>query len=86
MKRTRKTRTPKRSSRWLAKGRLLVQEFRSGMLLFSSYIAVIVNSALLAFTYIIGIGFTAVLARIVGKRFLRHREEEKFLLEEHRNA
>ena len=40
------------------------------MHLFSSRIALLVNSIILFFVYIIGVGLSSVLAKITGKQFL----------------
>lgn len=44
--------------------------FKEGMHLFSSRISLLVNSVLLFFVYIIGVGFSSIVARITGKQFL----------------
>lgn len=45
-------------------------EAKKGMATFGQTIAIIVNSILLLFVYLIGVGFTSVLSRIFGKKFL----------------
>lgn len=44
--------------------------FLEGMHAFSINIATIVNTALLLIVYILGVGLTAVVSRLFGKRFL----------------
>lgn len=44
--------------------------FKEGMHLFSSRISLLVNSILLFLVYIIGVGFSSVVGRIIGKQFL----------------
>ena len=43
---------------------------KEGMKLFGENIAVLVNSILLTGVYIIGVGSTAILAKIMGKKFI----------------
>ena len=51
--------------------------FKEGMHLFSSRISLLVNTILLFFVYIIGVGFSSVIARITGKQFLTLRLDKK---------
>ena len=44
--------------------------FKEGMKVFGYNISVIINSILLSFVYLIGVGITSVFARLVGKSFL----------------
>tara|TARA_Y100000310_G_scaffold262419_1_gene272084 strand:- start:8625 stop:8876 length:252 start_codon:yes stop_codon:yes gene_type:complete len=44
--------------------------FRKGMNNFGQNIAIIINSALLFIVYLIGIGFTSIIAKIFRKHFL----------------
>ena len=43
---------------------------KKGMSLFGENISTLVNSSLLTFVYIIGVGFSWLIANIVGKQFL----------------
>ena len=47
-----------------------VKGFKKGMNTFGQAIALLVNTILLTFVYIVGIGITAVIAKIVRKKFL----------------
>jgi hypothetical protein len=47
-----------------------VKGFRKGMEKFGLAIAVIVNTILLFFVYLAGVGFTSLFGRLAGKRFL----------------
>ena len=44
--------------------------FRGGMKSFGQNIALIINTILLTFVYLIGVGLTSIIAKIVGKHFL----------------
>ena len=44
--------------------------FKKGMHNFGQNIAILINSALLLIVYFVGVGFTSVFAKIVGKHFL----------------
>ncbi len=44
--------------------------FKKGFLSFGQNIGLIVNVILLSFVYIVGVGLTAIAAKIVGKKFL----------------
>jgi hypothetical protein len=44
--------------------------FKTGMKEFGTNIGVIVNSILLLFVYLIGVGLTSLVAKLSGKRFL----------------
>lgn len=48
----------------------IFQKFKNGFRYFGKTIEKLVNSVLLLAVYLIGIGLTSVLAKIVGKRFL----------------
>jgi cytochrome c biogenesis protein CcdA len=48
----------------------LISGFRKGMESFGQTISVIINSVLLTAVYLIGVGLTAVAAKLLGKRFL----------------
>ena len=55
--------------------------FKKGMHDFGQNIAVIINSVLLFFVYIIGVGLTSLFAKIFGKHFLqtkRSKNEETY--------
>ena len=47
-----------------------LQGFLQGMKYFSHNITIIINTLLLIPAYLIGIGFTAIIAKLVGKHFL----------------
>jgi len=51
--------------------------FKKGMHSFGQTIAVIVNSVLLAIVYFIGVGITALFAKLTGKRFLDLKPDRK---------
>ena len=51
--------------------------FRKGMKNFGNGIALIINSVLLAIVYFIGVGFTAVFAKLFRKHFLDMRLSKK---------
>ncbi len=44
--------------------------FKNGMKNFGNNIAIIINSILLLMVYIIGVGITSIISKIVGKHFL----------------
>ena len=44
--------------------------FKKGVKLFGENIVLIVNSILLFIIYILGVGFTSLIAKLVGKQFL----------------
>lgn len=44
--------------------------FKKGFISFGQNIGLIVNVILLSFVYIVGVGLTAIAAKIVGKKFL----------------
>jgi len=44
--------------------------FKKGMASFGQSISLLINTILLAFVYLLGVGFTSIVAKIVGKRFL----------------
>ena len=46
------------------------EAFREGMADFGSLFAAVINSILVAFTYLFGVGAAAIFAKAVGKRFL----------------
>lgn len=51
--------------------------FKKGMGNFGQNIALIINTTLLFFVYIIGVGFTAMIAKIFGKHFLETKLSKK---------
>ena len=51
--------------------------FRKGMDDFGHDIARLINTTLMAITYIIGVGITAIFAKVAGKRFLKLESKEK---------
>jgi len=46
------------------------KSFKKGMKNFGDNMAIVVNSVLLSFVYIIGIGLTSIFAKLFGKKFL----------------
>jgi len=44
--------------------------FKAGMRMFGENIVFIINTLLLTFVYLIGVGLTSILAKIMGKHFL----------------
>ena len=44
--------------------------FKLGMEEFGSNIAIIINSILISIVYLIGVGFTSIIAKLSGKHFL----------------
>jgi len=53
------------------------ESFKKGQKHFGEDIAVIINSILLSFVYVLGVGLTSIFAKIVGKHFLDLKTEEK---------
>ena len=51
--------------------------WKEGMGQFGHKIAIIINTVLLFVVYIIGVGITAIIARLFGKRFLKTRLGKK---------
>jgi hypothetical protein len=59
----------------------VLKNFKKGMALFGSDIALIVNSILLSIVYIIGVGFTSIISKILGKSFIEkkiHRKKNSY--------
>ena len=50
---------------------------KKGMASFGQNIALLVNSILLTVAYMIGIGITAIIAKLVGKKFLATEKSSK---------
>ncbi|HPL95313.1 MAG TPA: hypothetical protein PLF15_00830 [bacterium] len=50
--------------------KFLWPEFLSGFKQFSGHITILINTVLLFFAYIIGVGFSSIFAKIAGKNFL----------------
>ena len=50
--------------------------FKKGFLNFGHNIGLIVNAILLSFVYIVGVGLTAIAARLVGKKFFETKLEK----------
>ena len=50
--------------------------FKKGFISFGKNIGLIVNAILLSFVYIVGVGLTAIIAKIVGKKFLETKLEK----------
>jgi hypothetical protein len=44
--------------------------FKDGMKSFGENIAIIINTVLLFLVYVLGVGITSIIAKIMGKRFL----------------
>lgn len=53
------------------------QGFKKGTKDFGHNISTIINSVLLSIVYIIGVGLTSVIAKLVGKHFLDTKTSEK---------
>lgn len=49
---------------------------KKGMKEFGETISIIVNSVLLAIIYVIGVGVTSIIAKIVGKKFLDRKKSK----------
>tara|TARA_Y100000310_G_scaffold336305_1_gene420452 strand:- start:261 stop:503 length:243 start_codon:yes stop_codon:yes gene_type:complete len=56
--------------------KIFIEGFKEGQSEFGETIAVIINSILLTFVYVFGVGLTSIIGKIMGKRFL-HSEKEK---------
>ena len=54
-----------------------IDDLKEGQKLFGETLAIIVNSALLSLVYLVGIGFTSIIAKIFGKKFLDLNFEKK---------
>ncbi|MEK7122254.1 MAG: hypothetical protein AAB855_00190 [Patescibacteria group bacterium] len=54
----------------MTKANEFIKGMKSGMKAFGQLIASIINSALLLIVYLIGVGITSIIAKLVGKRFL----------------
>ena len=48
----------------------IISGFKEGQRAFTESITVIINSVLLAIVYIIGVGFTSIIAKLFRKKFL----------------
>jgi hypothetical protein len=57
----------------LNKSKKLFQEFKSGMKDFGSSIAIVINSLLLALTYLFAVGITSLIGKIFRKKFLENK-------------
>ena len=51
--------------------------FKKGMRKFGNYISLIINTTLLTFVYLIGVGLTSIFAKIIGKHFLEMKISKK---------
>jgi|TARA_B100002003_G_scaffold247928_1_gene280489 amino acid permease len=51
--------------------------FKKGMKIFGNNIAIIINTLLLFFVYIIGVGFTSIIAKLFRKHFLETKLSKK---------
>jgi hypothetical protein len=54
-----------------------IKGFQKGMKNFGNNIAGIINSVLLSIVYLLGVGLTAIIAKIVGKHFLETKISKK---------
>mgnify|MGYP001293647465 CR=1 FL=1 len=61
----------------MKKVKLFFTGVKKGLSKFSHNVSIIVNSVLLLAVYVIGVGFTSLLAKILGKRFLNTKTSEK---------
>ena len=52
--------------------------FKNGIKGFSSNISIIINTILLLLVYLIGIGITSIIAKIVGKKFLEVKDSNSY--------
>jgi len=57
--------------------REFIEGFKEGQKSFGESIAVIINSFLLTLVYVFGVGATSIIAKILGKKFLDLRFENK---------
>ncbi len=57
--------------------RQFIKGFKRGMGDFGQTISIIINSALLFVVYFIGVGITSVLAKVVGKHFIKTKISKK---------
>ena len=55
----------------------IVKSFGEGFKAFGNFIASVVNFALLFIVYIFGVGITAIVAKLTGKRFLKLHQSSK---------
>lgn len=51
--------------------------FKDGMGIFGQNIALIINTFLLSIVYILGVGITSIIAKIVGKSFLETKKKKE---------
>jgi len=61
----------------MAKIKEFIEGFKEGQKVLGSCIGAIINSVLLTFVYIFGIGLTSIIAKIFGKRFLNLEIDKK---------
>lgn len=61
----------------MKKIRQFYRGFKGGMKKFGENIALIINTILLFFVYLIGVGITSIVAKIVGKHFLEKKLSKK---------
>ena len=51
--------------------------FKEGIKLFGEHISIIINSVLLSFVYLIGVGLTSIFAKVFAKHFLELKPNTK---------
>ncbi|MBL7056614.1 hypothetical protein ISS07_06900 [Candidatus Woesearchaeota archaeon] len=61
----------------MTKLNMFFEGFKEGARLFGENIVLIINSILLFLVYIFGVGFTSIIAKLVGKQFLNLKISKK---------
>tara|TARA_Y100000310_G_C20622488_1_gene784122 strand:- start:362 stop:586 length:225 start_codon:yes stop_codon:yes gene_type:complete len=56
----------------------MLKELKEGMKAFGNTLTTLINSILLFVVYLIGIGITSIIARIVGKKFLDTEKKDSY--------
>jgi len=51
--------------------------FRSGLKSYGHTISILINTVLLLVTYLVGVGITSIVARLVGKKFLDNKKKPR---------
>jgi cytochrome c biogenesis protein CcdA len=59
------------------------KSLKAGFHLFGEYITTIINVILLTFVYLIGVGITAIIAKLSGKKFMETKLGKKSYWEEY---
>ena len=54
----------------------IIKQLKRGQKIFSEDINSIINFVLLTFIYLVGVGFTSLFAKIMGKHFLKFKTEK----------